>query len=358
MVSYKDLLQQWRGIYWKWVLENKDEFPDSDTLNMYNYTDFDSDWFWELISENINITWDTIYQNLEYPWDMSYVSKNKNITPDIVEKYPDMFSDWNWYYLCKNINFTLPVFLKNMDKDLNWCEISANPNITWEQVTQYPDLPWHYGHMSANKNITWKIIMENPDIDWCMSYYMHNPSFKLRDFLEDDNDDIIKTYGFREICTNPNITWDDIKSTPHLPWNENYDLLSKHPNITWDIITKNPDYPWYWRSICENPNITCEIIKANPEYPFVKKSFSENTNFRLDHLVNLPDDLLDNFYSDSWYISDFAVNDLVGAREQWISEQRLIIIKTLQIQRHWRRCSNDPSFKLAKKLINSKLTVN
>ena len=119
MVSYKDLLQKWRDMYWEWVLENKDDFPDSDSFNMHNYTKYDSDWFWESISENINITWDTIYQNLEYPWDMSYVSKNKNITPDIVEKYPDMFSDWNWYYLCKNINFTLPVFLKNMDKQKN-----------------------------------------------------------------------------------------------------------------------------------------------------------------------------------------------------------------------------------------------
>ena len=41
-----------------------------------------------------------------------------------------------------------------------------------------------------------------------------------------------------------------------------------------------------------------------------------------------------------------------------ISTKRLIIIKTLQIQRHWRKCTYDPSFKLAQRLITNRLKIN
>ena len=38
-------------------------------------------------------------------------------------------------------------------------------------------------------------------------------------------------------------------------------------------------------------------------------------------------------------------------KEKWINEERLKIIKVLQIQKHWRNCTSNPDFLLARKLI-------
>ncbi len=35
----------------------------------------------------------------------------------------------------------------------------------------------------------------------------------------------------------------------------------------------------------------------------------------------------------------------------WIQPKRLELIKVLQIQRHWRNCTSNPSYKLARKLL-------
>ena len=64
MPTYKDLLQEWRDIYWKWVLENKDKYPHPDTITFDNHTEYDSVWFWQCISGNPNISWETIYTKI------------------------------------------------------------------------------------------------------------------------------------------------------------------------------------------------------------------------------------------------------------------------------------------------------
>ena len=46
---------------------------------------------------------------------------------------------------------------------------------------------------------------------------------------------------------------------------------------------------------------------------------------------------------------------MTGVKENWINDFRLKIIKTLQIQRHWRNYSNNPQYKLAIKLYNVRL---
>jgi len=42
-------------------------------------------------------------------------------------------------------------------------------------------------------------------------------------------------------------------------------------------------------------------------------------------------------------------------KQKWINDKRIQIIKTLQIQRHWRNCSCNPEFRLAQRLILNRL---
>ena len=44
--------------------------------------------------------------------------------------------------------------------------LSKNPNITWEIVQANPDKPWCFWNLSKNSNITWEIVQANPDKDW------------------------------------------------------------------------------------------------------------------------------------------------------------------------------------------------
>ena len=45
--------------------------------------------------------------------------------------------------------------------DWNW--ISRNTNITWDIIKANPDIPWDWEGISWNPNITMDIIRDNPD---------------------------------------------------------------------------------------------------------------------------------------------------------------------------------------------------
>ena len=65
-------------------------------------------------------------------------------------KYKDLENEWSQYW------FQL-IFLYT-DEDLDWVYISKNPNLTWEIIQQNPDKPWDWSMVSSNPNITWEII--------------------------------------------------------------------------------------------------------------------------------------------------------------------------------------------------------
>ena len=57
-------------------------------------------------------------------------------------------------------------------------------------------------------------------------------------------------------------------------------------------------------------------------------------------------------------IQSVEITAPVGTEEEkqkWIEDKRLHIIKALQIQRHWRNCSCNPEYILARQLIIKRL---
>jgi hypothetical protein len=78
--------------------------------------------------------------------------------------------------------------------------------------------------------------------------------------------------------------------------------------------------------MAQNPNITWDIIKNNPNKKW-------------------------NRYS----MSFIPLNNMKQGKKRWINNQRLRIIKALQIQRHWRNCSYNPEYKLTQKLIKNRI---
>ena len=91
----------------------------------------------------------------------------------------------------------------------------------------------------------------------------------------------------------------------------------------YNVVQNNPDNGWLWWDISKNFIITYDIIKNNPDKKW------------------------------SWY--SITCNTMKKGRKTSISNYRLKIIKTLQIQRHWRNCVSNPEYKLAQKLIKDTL---
>ena len=118
------------------------------------------------------------YRSTKSRW--RYLSRNPNITWNIVQQYPD--KPWDWYYLSGNPSITLDIVQQNPDKPWDWSSLSINPNITWNIVQQYPDKPWNWYMLSSNPNITLDIVQQNQDNPWDWYCLSSNPNiFKLSD---------------------------------------------------------------------------------------------------------------------------------------------------------------------------------
>ena len=199
----------------------------------------------------------------------------------------------------KRQHLTWEIVRVNRHKAWDWDYVSENPNITWEIVRDNPTQPWNISSLARNPSITWDIIQHhliprfNSAIETRISKDSDIPG------VFHDSDDI----------------WFDIV---------------KNPNVTWDILLDNFDniYAAIMTWVCEkNTNINWDIVRKYPDgHPKLKGNI--------------------------WCIYSLLCNPMQATKYQWLKQHRIKIIKTLQIQRYWRRCSCNPKYKLARRLLN------
>ena len=108
-----------------------------------------AEWDYEFLSRNPNITWDIVKANLDKKWDYEFLSENSNITWDIVKANPD--KPWSYENLSSNPNITWDMVQNNPNIFDNYIWLSKNPNITWDIVKANPDKRWNYFWLSMNK---------------------------------------------------------------------------------------------------------------------------------------------------------------------------------------------------------------
>ena len=70
--------------------------------------------------------------------------------------------------------------LDNPEKGWDYWGLSKNPNITWEIVKKHPEFNWNYYGLSSNPNITWEIIKMNPEKPWDYQGLSMNPMEKYQ----------------------------------------------------------------------------------------------------------------------------------------------------------------------------------
>ena len=127
------------------------------------------------------IPWSIISQMLDKNWNWDQLSKNKDLTIDIVKQHVTF---WDWF------------------------SISSHRNITLSDVLENPDLPWNWSGLSSNPSITRPIKEQHPELPWTTKCYIHPtsprafhpwPCFKMEFVRRWRAQKVIKRYWFRAI---------------------------------------------------------------------------------------------------------------------------------------------------------------
>lgn len=252
---------------WNWDYVSKNPTLSTEFMREYIY-------FLNLkdLSKNPNLTWDIINKRIDGQWDWNELSQNKAITLDIFTNNID--AKWRWDYVSRNPNITWDFIKQNPTKKFNWGYVCRYINMNFNHIEELKKLNWNT--LSLNKNITWDFINNNPDKPWNWKLLSRkNPSIETVRMNSDKPWDykilvntlweIAKKTPDRAnwyIISSTIATWDMVKNNPDKPWN--WVGLTINPNITLDIIEKNMDKGWVWEYALANPNMTWRFAKKYP----------------------------------------------------------------------------------------------
>ena len=128
-----------------------------------------------------------------------------------IENHPD--KEWNWVGLSRNPNITFDIVLAHPDKPWEWYGLSLNPNITFDNVIAHPDKPWIWGWygLSGNPNITFDLVLSYPDKPWNWGNLSQNTFSKAKQrFIDRRYKEYLSAYRIQQywnkaisIPTNP-----------------------------------------------------------------------------------------------------------------------------------------------------------
>lgn len=256
--TYKNLLLTCRYFY-MFLEINGDKWKKRFSNHLRTLLKFwpNSEWDWESISENINISWEFIQENQHLPWDWECVPSNPNVSLDIIMS--DKRIKEKFYGLSGNRNLTIDIVLLHPSAEWDWASITENPAMTMEIIEKHPELPWDNWRISFNPNITWDFMQKYPEYEWGSSGRQIGVTLDV----------VLKNswsrwkWSWIAISENSNITWKTVQENPHIKW-DSYGL-AMNPNITLDIILNNMDIFGKWENIgnpgiSHNPNLTWQDI--------------------------------------------------------------------------------------------------
>lgn len=194
------------------------------------------------------ITMETIIDSLDNGGNYYYLSKNPNITIEIIINR--LNKRWDWIALTKH--FDIKTILKH--KYLPWAietlfdraEIlygRHEPYQIWDFLSRFDSLPVSTSEKAKHKDIAWtfgcyddgvdiNIILSHPDVMW----------------------------NIESLCSHYNLTLDMVLNNPNTKWD--WDLLSSHLNITNEDIIKH-NLPVSWFHLSSNFNITADLVLNN-----------------------------------------------------------------------------------------------
>ena len=210
-IKFSDIVK-YKHFYWNWKYVSSRDDLDF----IFVFDNLNLNWDWYQLSDNKNLTLEILDKNIDYDkWDWESISCNPNLTFTNPKKYPNI----NYEYLSKNSNLTFDVVANNLDVNWNFDVLSLHPNLSFnfvfESLTSYFNLNW-----------------DGNTIEWNWYLLSRHPNLSL---------DIIQDYF--------NLNYYDHVNSKH-----KWDMkgLSENPNLTIDFIVKNITEHWNWQMISIN----------------------------------------------------------------------------------------------------------
>jgi hypothetical protein len=343
-----------KGHNWNWKSISGNPNLTIDFLNKH----VGEDWDWNAVSANQGIEMRDIIFGSDKLWNPRGISRNPNVTIEFIKEHPEI--DFDKSELFKNPNLTLEDIIHTFHY-LNYPErikeLSKNVNVSMDIIMAHPEIPWLYKFLSYNTGIIPNFFSEinsegyeiNNPCDWSVIVQMNpfiTPEFLISNSIVCDNfslkdipysspsyliPEIITTRSIcdfpKEFSSNPacmkyidvNIGWWDwerISSNPGLKIEvvkkyKNYFLdkhwkeISRNQGIKMEDITNNPNLPWNWEYISLNPNLLPNFVIEHLQKPWNWNNISKNKfGDNLIRWYEYPDfvdnqrgALNDNFYS-------------------------------------------------------------
>ena len=361
---------------------------------------------WEAYSRNPNITLDILVNNPQHPWDWKeFSSNNPNASLTLAKQHPE--HPWCWISLCRNQNVTPEEVIQYPDLDWDFQWLSYHKKTTPKLVYQFPDANWDWSTLAGHSNFSEADVMSHPKLRAMETSWCYNPNISLSTLkktlgwtdinvdrlaeltlnrhlkgVKPQEDGFARTYFSQypqelvsrmtlENFVNPNLSFSYSVCDDNITW-----IFPSHSRLTQALITcpsfkqkmieyagrvPKRTYPPNKLAIwlTKQPFITFADIQNHPEVDWHMRCFALNPNMSWNWLRSQINDILGSETSQGYWIKqEISKNHMGGEKERWISHYRLRHIKALQIQRHWRRCSYDPSFKLGDRLVQERATLD
>jgi len=281
--------------YWSGVVYNPNITLDLILKNAKRLSKAD----WNYVSYKFTITLDVLEKHPLKPWNWNTLSGKSIFTMEDIEKTLVKFP-WDFQGISRNPNLTIEMIRKFYKKKWSWTTISQNPGITMDMVENNSDLPWERYGLSSNPNLTIDYIKSHPvswrnwirifigkhyTKYWNWSMISCNPGISTQDVL--DNPDL--PWNWYQLARNPNITLEFIEQTSTKSWN--YSELSKHPKLSYDFVLKYPTKPWSWITLSKRFSVeTIFREMENAKKNGIKglawnwEGISENPTLTIDHI--------------------------------------------------------------------------
>ena len=213
--------------------------------------------------------------------DWAYLSRNSNLTMDVVLKYPRAL--WSIEDVCCNPGITVQDMLNHRDYCWDCRIVSKNPNLNIKIINEFPRHDWNWKSISCNPGITMQDIINHPKYPWDWEFISDNPNFELKIVAKYPD----MKYDWYRISRHPGISLQDISIHPEYPWD--WYNVSNNPNLNINFISHNLDKKWDWCCLSACPAITMEDVIKHPEYPRnFEFGIPKNPNFNIDMLHLYP----------------------------------------------------------------------
>jgi hypothetical protein len=171
-----------------YVYENDGLQPDNRTFNFIveNMDKYNFDMDYIMNRNQIEIDFNIIekyfpsYLTKSYMYRYLDLYTNQGLTWNIIKKYPNI---WNYEYLSRNMNITPEIIRNNLDIPWDFKNISDNYSLDIEFIREYKDI-LDFTNLSCNPCVDLDMIESNLDLPWDFKSVIENPNITLEFYLK------------------------------------------------------------------------------------------------------------------------------------------------------------------------------